>query len=98
MDAAEAMAAVHRLLATPTNHRPTELPSLLHPFRFLTAFHVLLSLSASGASSSLAYSYRSAVTGSSRVACHAGQRHAVIATPTNNSVMDTSVTGSADPV
>src|SRR5436190_22378069 len=44
------------------------------------------------------YSYRSATTGLSRVACHAGHRHAPIATVTRSTVIDTSVTGSADPV
>ena len=42
-----------------------------------------------------AHSYRNAVTGSSRVACHAGHRQAVMATVINNSEIETSVAGSA---
>ena len=44
------------------------------------------------------YSYRSAMTGLSRVACQAGHRHAMIAIIIRNNVIDTNVSGSADPV
>ena len=44
------------------------------------------------------YSYRSAMTGLRRVACHAGHRHAMIAITMRNNVIDTNVSGSADPV